>query len=219
MLVFLSCKKDTSIETDCGITTTHIADNYMPLQDSNYWVYERCHLDTLGNKSCSPLYDTVFVLGDEIINGITYKKLKKNGFTREIFPEYLREKNGEIFTPEYDDTTRLLTGNELIIFSSTKDTLSKLKCRYVSSTTPASCFWKESKYMVSGSTVINVPAGNLLVRNAQNLYVFDYDVPYWGNTRTRDFQFSKNIGLVRNIIFFSRDPDITECNLVSYKLN
>ena len=86
-ILITSCKKDESNKDPLPQSTV----DYMQLKIGNYWVYERYHVDTLGNETPFGQSDSLVITGDTIIRGYTYYK-KQNvvqGHT-----SYLRDSSG-----------------------------------------------------------------------------------------------------------------------------
>src|SRR5262249_6866928 len=80
-LLTIACNKSNPIEANYS--------NYMPLAVGNYWVYEREHLDSNGNKIGISFFNSLFIPG--------FKKIdarKANEMTR--FKDSLKKKQSYI---------------------------------------------------------------------------------------------------------------------------
>ncbi len=75
-LAIVSCQKD---EPGVVSLPSPVISNYSNLDSGNYWVYERIQLDTSGNHVGQPSgLDSVWVEGDSVIAGITWKKVRSS---------------------------------------------------------------------------------------------------------------------------------------------
>lgn len=76
-LMLVACKKEEGDTPDPpGLATPSISD-YSNLTVGNYWVYEMRELDSTGAYTTDPpIYDSVYVYGDTIINGVTWTGLR-----------------------------------------------------------------------------------------------------------------------------------------------
>lgn len=214
--IFFSCKKDDLPVEVCESNQTE-SDTFMPLATGNFWVYEFCEVDTLDNKTCRTKFDTISVEGKEMVGGRAYFKIKGTGILNSIFPQYIRNEEGEILTPEYYDSVRLLTGEERYLFSQVEDTLEKTRCVHVN--WMPNCSWRYTSYMVSGTSQLTVPAGTFDVVNSQELNIYTTPRVFYGNTQTNDRQFSKDVGLVRITAHFFPGTSILEFQLVDFSIN
>lgn len=114
----ISCKKNES--SDLPTPPPSGFKEYMPLQVGNYWVYNVYSEDTLGNKYLIDSNDTITVVGDTIIDSLTYFVLKSSKSTSQLFSPtrtfYYQNIAGELVTPDK------------VLLSQTQDTLKSLGC-------------------------------------------------------------------------------------------
>lgn len=216
-LMLFSCRKEIAQNQDC--TAPEVTyDNYLPLKIGNYWVYEYKTIDTLGNLlTRGGYYDTITVVGKELINGRNYFKTEHSRQVglKPSFPSTVRSFKGKIVSPKKDSTGAYLD-EEYIVFSLEVDSLKKLSCVNLGSFT--NCELRVSSYNLSNASSITVPAGNFNTRIIQDQYLFQLGWPYWGNERKVDHNYSKDIGLVKTEMFYLSSTQTIVWELMDYHL-
>ena len=144
ILLIYSCKKDVAIPSVKNNTPPspqiQSSEDYYPLKKGNWWVYDYYQMNTSSGTEQFDHRDSVYIVGDTIINGYRYayqKNTYQNGWL------YLRDSSGYMLT----------IGGERILFSSTNftDTL------YIYN--PAYPFTVYSK-MIHTDTLISTPVGS-----------------------------------------------------------
>jgi len=65
-LLFVQCNDESS---EPEVKT---AESYLPLAVGNYWIYENCRIDSLGNETKLSQIDTVIITKDTLINNKKY---------------------------------------------------------------------------------------------------------------------------------------------------
>ena len=87
-ILFSCSKNDDDIQ---NVTTS-----FFNINTGNKWVYNRYAINTLGSTSSIIQIDSVLVIGDTLINSISYKKIEHKEFTvnsnnlLQTYYEYLR---------------------------------------------------------------------------------------------------------------------------------
>lgn len=69
LLFFTACQKDSS-------PNIISYESYSPYTIGSYWIYQQVLIDSNGTEQLRTTVDTVSVIGDSIINGLTYSILK-----------------------------------------------------------------------------------------------------------------------------------------------
>lgn len=125
IISFLSCKKETANpdEKPIGLTTEHY-----PTKAGSYFVYHWYSIDS--NKVETPLsdVDTIYILGDTLLNGKTYT-IYKESFRQSWFKGlafrrdsagYIVDQNGKVLYSyvNFNDTFGSETGNAPWVFHS-----------------------------------------------------------------------------------------------------
>jgi hypothetical protein len=96
ILLIASCSKDIAIPVDQGVSQTTVipsAEDYYPLTVGNYWVYDYYVINTLSGVQQFQYRDSVYIVGDTIINGYTYAH-QENKSINGIGWAYLRDSSG-----------------------------------------------------------------------------------------------------------------------------
>jgi hypothetical protein len=84
LVLLISCQKEEPKPSNPTPQT-----NYLPLKIGNYWVYQRFHVDPLGNENLLNGTDSVVVKSDTTIRNKQYFVLEK--FIGNNFNRLLRE--------------------------------------------------------------------------------------------------------------------------------
>ena len=92
ILVLTACKK----ENVGGLVQQENADYEFPQEEGIYWVYNWYSVDSNGVEMSLNQVDSVFILGDTVINGNTYAIYKGNFMGSDYFNSYLRDSSGFI---------------------------------------------------------------------------------------------------------------------------
>lgn len=129
-LLFASCSKDDDSE-ECPQNT--FTNPYFPMNTGNYWVYEVVCKDEDGIQTGNTRIDSLIVVGDSLINGISYKVFEGFMGTPWIYRDslgYIVSNTGRIVLPPghsdeifYSDIKYIETSNGTI----TDDTLFVVK--------------------------------------------------------------------------------------------
>ncbi len=217
----ISCKKEKH-EVVCNEDSFKEV-QFLPLKDGNYWVYAHQTRDTLNNIiSSSNKLDTITVIGDSVVAGVTYKYLKSSGATQGlILPTLLRYLNSEILRPYANESSGNYEGEEAVVFSLFMDTLISIDCMNASWAQP--CKYEVGNVRKEGKETIYVPAGTYDVSTIHEVVIKNDNGtegwPYWGVKRNNKLQFANKIGLVRREYFFVSSTNVNEYRLHSYNLN
>lgn len=195
-----SCKDDVTPGT-----TTY--PNYTQLKTGNYWIYEYYKVDSQGNSSMMPLYDSCYVSRDSVINGNTYYYVSglylshiNNRWLRDSL-HYLVDDTGRICFSSMDYTT---TFHEYADLLQPGDTIALI-----------------SEKMAENNREYTVPAGTFNTSAFRMEYHFHppYNIP--GMQRYYYRRYAENIGLISETLPFliGNEPYYMEKRLVRYHLN
>lgn len=199
--VLYSCKKDKSDDLPPAISGF----DYLPLDSGNYWIYTWYNIDSNGIETPSFWSnDTIIAEGDTTINGLPYKKLRRNMYGSQIYTkEYYRDSSGVLL----DITgTRFLTGN------TTLDTMG-VSCNVV---VPWQCIVYIMDHAAHSRTV---PAGTFTVIDRNVGYIDNASTFCNGqHIRYATQTYSKGVGMVTDKVFFNSDPncEYLEARLLKY---
>ena len=211
-ILFSCSKNDDDIQ---NVTTS-----FFNINTGNKWVYNRYAISTLGSTSSIIQIDSVLVIGDTLINSISYKKIEHKEFTvnsnnlLQTYYEYLRidsndhlvDTNGYVFHPGFDSQ-----------YQNVYTHLSSLQLDYNTGN------YGQNTWGVS--TFQNVAPQNIIVEG-QNYFVYDYLGNFVGNSsigipnNTIHYMYEEGIGMVlRRCPFVSSASNYYEDRLVSYVIN
>lgn len=214
-----SCKKQNSDEIKRGAFPKEV--NF-PLKVGNYWVFDMNVRDTLDVITYQLVAkDTLKIIGTDSLFGKLFYKTKSNRFSG-MFPELLREENNTIYGvyEDYDSGTNTWYDVEKIFFIE-QDNFTSIwtDMPYSWTNTPLGRMQERIK-TENGKQLLSLTSGNYIVRNTQ------YEIfnpqgfhSFYGNYRSGDRQFSKNIGPVRFTLFFIAGMGYNEFVLNSFHLN
>lgn len=203
--ILSSCKKDKQEETtppanNGGNTSAKYA---LPITTGSWWVYEEVKLDSNFNYVSTYGVDSVYVSGDTVVNGITFKLFKSvtlsgntlldyqyhNKLVRDS-AGYLGDANGWFMLHDnFTDTLKVDSFNASIY----------------------TAYYK----MAHKDSIVSTPAGSFPTVDLKGDV---YAVPGypWAIPRHNHRLFAHNVGEVKNITYFFSQPDYIERRLVSY---
>jgi len=208
IVLLASCEK----EDDASSTNTpenQLKITHMPLSVGNYWVYQYYKIDTNGTETELTKQDSVYVIGDTIINNNTYIALGS---------VIISQPNSIVNYSFYRDSIGYLVNNRgVILFSETNftDTLQVDVSLYEGDTT-----YMVSWMMENYNNTISLPIG-----------VFDNILNYKGtlclginpnnveNPRFQNNYYSDNIGIIQENYYYLNGSDSFEKRLINYHVN
>jgi hypothetical protein len=191
----ISCKKNSEDQV-CPDPVTHpttaSANDYFQLAVGNYWVYDRYRIDTNGVETLSS-YDSSYVSGDTIVNGIQWYILHDLYFVK-----WLRDSAGYIL-----DTNNSVNFTNAIFNTN-------VSFEYVNGIA-----YLESA-CISPQTNITVPVGNFSTYEWRT-QITSVQVNYpWDPVRYAHSYYAEGIGKVKQVYFFASGPDYYERRLARY---
>ncbi|MFZ4620479.1 MAG: hypothetical protein ACOYNS_07965 [Bacteroidota bacterium] len=196
-LIFTSCKKDDAAANQSAQKES-VAE-YFPMSTGSYWVYKEYQADTSLILTESGQYDTVTVVNDTMINGISYKQ-----FISSIWWKYFyRDSSGIIVTPK---------GNKILSFETGSQYLEARNIEPGNTT-----IYLTTRLSQNDSTFI-VPAGSFISKYIIGTVTSSQSSPQWMKKRTYMLAYAKNIGLVYKSAFWINDVGYFEYRLVKYSL-
>lgn len=195
-LLLSSCDKDWVRCEKCDVAKS--STSYFPLTQGTYWIYEHTTLDTNGVETVTSL-DSSYVSNDTVIGGKTYTKVFGN------------ITNSPGFTLLRDSADCVVKTNGTIIFSASNytDTLSKWSV-------PG--YLEVSNMMAQFPQPVVVPAGSFIAKDNKGTAVFTNPSYPWSNPRYTHNYYSKGVGLIREITFFTSSPDYVTRRLIRYHI-
>lgn len=207
MFAFFSCSEK---DDDTGSTQLVTPEaGYIPFYPGNYWVYDQYKIDTLGNETLLNTYDSVFISGIEVVNGIQYFVFESTWMSGPDLTDtlyLLRDSAGY-----YVDPTGWIHFTDQN-FTDTLETYSMV--------TPNGDTLYDSWYkMLEEPQIISVPAGEFEALNYQGTiytHVPSQGVPY---TRYKDRYFTNDIGIVFDTYFYLGSPLRMERRLKHYYID
>lgn len=212
MLIFslvISCKKEDDSVSKISSKTS----SYYPLTVGSYWIYGHYDIDTLGNETALPEFDSVTISGILNIRGHAY-----HVFTGTEYPYgptntmrdlravrdssgYIVDTNGRILFSDRDFSDSLHVNYEVI---SNNDTLHT-----------------DVFQMRSVSTPVSVPAGTfsqvLNYHGSHRMYLITLP-PFVPNPRDYSFYYAKGVGKILNTYFWAKQAGYSERRLLRYRV-
>ncbi|MEP7264295.1 MAG: hypothetical protein ABI772_07355 [Bacteroidota bacterium] len=206
-LLAVSCKKDTNDSDPDPVVPVSEATDFTPLKTGNYWVYERYEVDSSGNATALNTFDSCYVEGDSVINGVTYSKYIK--------PDYVSNTNVTLLLR--DSADYLISSNGQLLFSD-NDTTTIFYSYYYTAIPDTICLMQVK--MTELNVMSTVPAGTFLSCDARTTYTMTPVFSSNGAVRIRHQRFGANIGIISETLeFFLSNPLYTERRLIRYHLN
>lgn len=184
LLTLMACKKENT-----NPTITKDNDYTFNTEVGSYWVYQNVYIDADGNETIDPDLDTMFIIGDTVINGNTYN-VKKGQFMGVSRTEIYRDSLGYIVNHE---------GDIQYAYNDFVSVLSELDLQVLVGF---------SKMEINTSGNIEVPAGSFETIINRTRYTEPNGDPInnCGDMEfLLDFHYDKEIGLVRSNCCFIND--------------
>ncbi|TVR79382.1 MAG: hypothetical protein EA412_06635 [Chitinophagaceae bacterium] len=150
LIIFLSaCKKEDKPVNEDPADTHHFEIVTSP---GSYWVYDVYNIDSLGNETIKPKQDTVYLIGDTLINGYSYA-IYEGGYFGMKRTQVLRDSTGYLVSEN---------GTIMMSYTNSSDTLDLFEDQlnsYIS-------------FIIMDETdhSIDVPAGSFDVKRSLNTY-------------------------------------------------
>jgi len=124
LVIFYSCKKDTSVATPANTTHPPAPTSYLSLKVGNYWIYEMCTDDSAGTETSINKTDSLYIKKDTVISGKTYYFFQisdpntlsatlplqnqwvtdSSGFLKYYAPQYVPNSNYALYPIHLNDT-------------------------------------------------------------------------------------------------------------------
>ncbi len=94
LLGFAACSSD---DESIGEQPVNAAPIYFPTSNGSYWVYNTYEVEATGSETLYAQNDTVFALGDTVIDGVTYHKFNGKRFTwGPNYDRFVRDSSGYV---------------------------------------------------------------------------------------------------------------------------
>lgn len=198
LLMLQACQKDKT--NPLPPANASPAEYFFPMKTGNYWVYKITDSNT---PTPTVTYDTLRVIGDTSINGITFYQLKTSNMQMIPNGSFVGDSAGYIV---YSN------GNRFPLSTLANDTLS-------ADTTDAAMLYRVYR---SGNldTTIVVPSGSYQTVEAilDAYYLQGPPPPPHTNPRPVLSYFSKNIGLVKCVTYYVSGPGNITSELQNYHI-
>ncbi len=195
----VACKKD---EISDPVPAKSSVLDYMPLKIGNYWVYETFGCDS-GEVNCiSKSIDTSRIIKDTLINDKKYFKLVGN-YHLFVDPLYIR-----------DSGDYLVDHNGKVLFTHT-DSLQIFNEHVITGLGDDTVFYYYDK-LTSQNIQVSVDAGIfdcLDMRTSLFRALDDFQIEHQGHN-----YYSKNVGLVKQSVFWAISLDVYKRELIGYHL-
>ena len=194
--ILYSCNKN---ENESDPVVIPQSSDYTIFNAGSYWVYDWYKIDTLGNETPMNKTDSIYVVGDTIINGNTYRLNKGTMFGGNQYNFIIRDSNNYIVNQQ---------GNILFSATNFSDTL------YSDSLSDLVFI---SYLMADKDSIISVPAGTFETYNCQGTVTPLFSGYQWG-IRYLDNRYAKGTGKVLSSSYYMTQPDDMEQRLVRYHI-
>lgn len=183
MLAFASCKKEKTTLNNNTIPPESTTENpYQPLNEGNYWVYERYHVFLNDSSVATGIIDTCYVGKDTMILNQLYHTYIDNNAAGYKYTNYLR-----------DSLSFIVNNFGFIVFSSS------LFYQILNSTYYVD--WSTTSSMTDIGMLRTVPKGTFTTLNYKTQYTTNDSMPIGlGHTFHYDHRYAKDVGIVEETI-------------------
>ncbi len=209
-VVVFSCKKEKKntpvTPTPNPGDPTVVYDDYVRLKPGNYWIYQEYRLDSASDPG-QPLgeYDSVYVEKDTMINRKTYHKYHYESLAGTPGHTYFLR----------DSLSYVVDEAGVIKFSSWDyQSVFRTMVRLPDASSSDTLIITEQMGLANETTTVD--AGTFTTSAFRQIYHFPVGYPY-GATRSYDYRYAKNVGLVKATSgFYYSSPITFEKRLVRY---
>lgn len=208
LLLLQACKKEETSPVPGPIAASSLGDisEFSNLRIGNYWIYDHYKVDENDNILETVRTDSVWVAGDSVINGVTYKVVNyaAAGNPGPVFNAWLWRDSANHLLQSWNSEPDLLfsTGPlDQVIYTRTNE---------------AGITWEYT--VLPGPVEITVPAGTF------STYLLDQPItdfnihPVQAEWKRFRSYWSRGIGRVRYYRFFANDPLGMRYDLVRYNV-
>lgn len=198
LLLLQACQKDKNTPTPANATPT----DYLPMKTGSYWAY-KVTADNGNIPGTTATHDTIRVVGDTLINGITYYQLKTTGMQTIPNQSLIGSSNGLLVYTNGNRFPLSLIANDTTAAYTADDGL-------------------DYRVYRSGNldTTISVPLGGYqTVESIMDFYYLQGSPPNGiANPRPVYTYYAKNVGLVKCVTWYAAGPGLTISELEGYHL-